>query len=89
MAHGILDDVLNHAPEQRGTARHLNSDEMRLDGQPLGRDLVGAGLERGRDERLDCDLVALIELSVLGAGEREEAIQQPVGVVEVYAQLGV
>ena len=41
------------------------------------------------DERLECDRVALVELAVLGAGEREEALQQPVGVVEIHAQLGV
>ena len=31
----------------------------------------------------------LAELAVLGASEGEEALQQPVGVVEIHAQLGV
>ena len=89
VVHGVLDHVLNHASEQRGAAHDLDSGEMRLDGQPLGGDLVGASGERDRDQRLERDLVVLVELAVLGAGEREEALQQPVGVVEIHAQLRV
>ncbi len=89
VAHGVLDHVLNHAPQQRGAARYLDSDEVRLDGQPLGGDLVGAGGERGRDKRFERDPVVLVELAVLGAGKREEALEHPVGVVEIHAQLSV
>jgi hypothetical protein len=89
VAHGVVDHVLDHPPEQRGAAGNLHSGEMRLDGEPLSGDLVGAGGERGADNRLECDLTVLVELAVLGVGEGEEAFQQPIGVVEIHAQLGV
>ncbi len=89
VAHGVLDHVLDHPPEQRAAARDLDLRKMSLDAEPLGGDLLGSDDERGADDRLECDLTGLVELAVLGAGEGEEALQQPVGVVEIHAQLGV
>ena len=57
VSHGVLNHVLEHEPEQGGAAGDLDSGETRLDGQPLVRDLVGAGGQRGDDDRLECDVV--------------------------------
>ena len=89
VAHSVLNHVLDHPPQERGAARDLDIVEICLDRQLLGGDLVGAVAERGVDERLERDLVALVELAVLSTGQGEEALQQLVGVVEVHPQLGV
>ena len=89
VTHSVLDHVLDHPPQQRRAAGDPDSVEICLDRQCSGSDLVGSVAERGVDEWLERDLAALVELAVLSAGQAEEGLQQPVGVVEIDAQLGV
>jgi hypothetical protein len=63
--------------------------EVLRDCDPLFGDRSSPRLDCLGEERRERDRRLLGEGAVLGAGEREEALEQPVGLVEALAQLGV
>ncbi len=63
--------------------------ELLFNLQAAGGDHVLARLQRGRDQFIDRDRGQLVQRAVLGACEHEEAVQQPVGLVQPFAKLRV
>jgi hypothetical protein len=89
VAHGVLDHVLDHPREQQFTACQANRGEGCLHLDLLLGDRLTASCERSGDDPLDRDRALVGERAVLCACEHEEAVEQPVGVIETVAEFCV
>jgi hypothetical protein len=84
VAEGVVDHVLDHAGAQRLAARDQRVRTLLLlDVESHRRDRVGAALDRSAGEVGERDRRLVGQRPVLGVGEGEEVLQQPVDAVKL------
>jgi hypothetical protein len=86
---GVLDDVLDHARQQRFAAGHRDRFERGVNIDPLLGDPITTGGERFGDELIESHWAGVSEGAILRVGQGQEALQQTVGTIKVGAQVRV
>ena len=83
--HGVVDDVRHHAGKERLIADHVGITERRPNRETPSSDIVGSGVERGCGKTRQRNGVEVVNHSSLRACQDEEALEQPVRLVETFA----
>ena len=89
VAHCILDHVLDHPREQRGAAGHLDRSRCVSTASRLVAICSALAQSASVISGSSATWLVLGDAPVLCAGQREEALQQLVRMIEIDAQLGV
>jgi hypothetical protein len=87
VAQGVVEDVVDQAPQQRRISGNLDGCELVVDAHAqVGRSSFAGG-QRGGDNADERDGGILGGCALVGACQGEEAFDEPVGLVEALAEL--